>query len=200
MGSVANGEPLVIYSVITPTLQRDSLIQCCRSVEEQSLIHWQHIVVIDGGPFNPDLMDAIAHPQRRFIHLPKRSNNFGNHPRHEGWKLAVSDYVLYLDDDNFFAHKNALRDIDNSLADASDPHWAVFPILRFGQRFFSNDPRCCHVDTGNMVIQREIAQWPDRDEYTLDGIFCEELKAKYSYVAFPDVEPIIVVPVQGKGL
>lgn len=185
------------FTIITPTLQRDSLIQCCLSVNSQTVTDWQHIVVFDGGPLYEDMLDSIANPNRTIVGLGTRLRNFGNGPRHIGWKLADGDYCIYLDDDNYFARDDALGDIDRALE--LRPDWAVFPILRFGQRFFSDDPRCCHVDTANMVIKREIAQWPNRDEYTLDGIFCEELKAKHSYIAFPEVAPIIVVPVMSRG-
>jgi Glycosyl transferase family 2 len=159
---------------------------------------WQHIVVVDGGPLSPDLLNSILHPRRQIICLSKRCGNFGNTPRHIGWRLATEDYCIYLDDDNYFTRPDALVDIARSL-DESRPDWAVFPILRFDQRFFSDDPRCCHVDTANMVIRREIAQWPNRDEYTLDGIFCDELKERYSYTAFPEIAPIIAVPIMGMG-
>jgi len=190
------------FSIITPTIQRDSLLACCASINSQTHTDWQHIVVIDGGPSRHDLLDLVAdshpgHTNRTLVHLGGRCNNFGNTPRFIGWKLAHGDYVIYLDDDNYFARNDALADIASRLE--SSPDWAVFPILRFGQRFFSADPGCCHVDTANMVIRREIAQWPNREEYTLDGIFCEQLKAQHPYIAFPEVDPIIVVPVQGKG-
>jgi hypothetical protein len=145
------------------------------------------------------LLHGIQRPNRTIICLGARCQNFGNTPRHIGWKLADKDYCIYLDDDNYFTRPDALADISRAL-DGPRPDWAVFPIMRHGSRFFSEDPRCCHVDTANMVIKREIAQWPNRDEYTLDGIFCDELKSRYPYIAFPEVAPIIDVPVMSRGL
>jgi hypothetical protein len=222
------------FSIITATLQRDSLSQCCLSVNCQTHTAWRHIVVADGGPLRGDHLNSIRHPQRDILCLGKRCGNFGNTPRHLGWQLATGDYCIYLDDDNHFARPDALADISRCLDEQrfpkcecggigvsnasgditrtcircgavigptarSRPDWAVFPIERFGQRFFSEDPKCCHVDTANLVISREIAQWPDRDEYTLDGIFCEELKARHPFRAFPEINPVIIVPIQGKG-
>lgn len=187
------------FSIITPTLQRDSLLHCCLSVDTQTLQDWQHIVVVDSDFLDAKLLNAVHHPNRQIIFLGKRYGNFGNTPRHIGWRLASNDYVIYLDDDNYFSRPDALADISRSL-DEPRPDWAVFPIWRFGQRFFSDDPRCCHVDTANMVIGREIARWPMREEYTLDGIFCDSLKECYPYRAFPEIAPIITVPVMSKGL
>jgi hypothetical protein len=190
------------FSIITATLQRDSLFPCCLSVNTQLDFTaggiWQHIVVVDGGSLRADLLNSIQHPNRQIIFLGKRYGNYGNKPRHIGWRLATCDYCIYLDDDNYFARPDALADISSAL-DSSRPDWAVFPIMRHGRRFFSDDPRCCHVDTANMVIRREIAQWPDGDEYTLDGIFCDSLKECYPYLAFGGISPIIDVPVMSGG-
>jgi hypothetical protein len=133
------------------------------------------------------------------MECPVEHRNYGNSCRHLAYSRATGRFLIYLDDDNYFADRTALERVFGSLKGAHFPDWAVFPIDRFGQRFFSDDPRCCHVDTANMVIRREIAQWPNREEYTLDGIFCEELKFNYPYTAFPEISPIIAVPVMGKG-
>jgi glycosyltransferase involved in cell wall biosynthesis len=191
------------FSIITPTLQRASLLHCCLSVDTQldfvSGDIWQHIVVVDGGFLNAELLNTVRHPNRQFVFLGKRCGNFGNTPRHIGWKLATGDYCIYLDDDNYFARSDALADISRVLDLNHRPDWAVFPILRFGQAFFSDEPRCCHVDTANIVTKREIAQWPDGPEYTMDGIFCDALKERYPYIAFPEIAPIITVPVMSRG-
>jgi glycosyltransferase involved in cell wall biosynthesis len=194
---VQGGSMPVTFSILTPTLQRDSLWRCCVSVDNQTFTDWQHIIIVDGGPLDANLLNSVTHPHRMVLGLPLRYFNFGNTPRHIGWRLAKGDYCLYLDDDNYFTHDDALQEISQHLE--SHPEWAVFPILRFGQRFFSSDPRNCHVDSANMVIRRDIAQWPNRDDYTADGILADELKTQYPVSAFPNVKPIITVPIQSKG-
>jgi hypothetical protein len=159
---------------------------------------WRHIVVVDGGPINASLLNSIQHPSRTIVCLGERRRNFGNEPRHIGWKLAEGDYCIYLDDDNYFARDDALFDISRVL-DGPRPDWAIFPILRMGQVFFSDDPRCCHTDTANMVIRREIAQWPNREEYTADGLLCDGLRERYPFLAFPEISPIIEVPTMSRG-
>jgi glycosyltransferase involved in cell wall biosynthesis len=184
------------FSVITPTLQRESLVRCCDSVTNQTSIDWQHIVMVDCDEWNEELIARIRHPQREIFRLGA-SKNFGNTPRHIGWLHATGRYCWYLDDDNFAADDSVLSDVKEALNDF--PDWAIFPIMRHSRRFFYDPPGCCYVDTMNMVIRREIARWPNRDEYTLDGIFCDQLKAEYPYKAFPDFRPIGIMEASLEG-
>ena len=184
-------------SVVTPTLQRESLIHCCAAVNAQSFTDWHHVVVVDCDNFNLPMMAKIAHPQRTIIKCGHPHKNFGNTCRNTGWKYTDSEWVSYCDDDNFYAHADVFAELNEALRDVE--YWAIAPILRHGQVFFHDPPGCCYVDTANMIIRREIAQWPNRDEYTLDGIFCDELKAQYPYKAFPNMNPIVVMPHSNEG-
>lgn len=161
---------------------------------------WEHVIFVDGEYIESEPFDSIKMENRVVRCDGKMYGNFGNTPRHKAWNHATGDYVIFLDDDNHFTHPQALSDIEICLMSCNEPDWAIFPIIRFGQRFFSDNPGVCHTDSANMVIRREIGQWPNRDEYTLDGIFAEQLKAKYAFATFPKCNPIITVPVQGKGL
>lgn len=182
------------FSIITPTLNRDSLVRCCERIDQQTIRDQiQHIVTVDCEDWNLLLMAKIAHPQRSIFKCSHPHRNFGNTCRHEAWKYAVGEFVWYIDDDNFLADNDVAKDIADVLS-CGKPDWAIFPILRHGQVFFNDPPGLCKTDTANMVIKREIAQWPNRDEYTLDGIFCEELVSQYPYRSFPEFRPIAVVP------
>ena len=165
------------FSIITPTLNRPSLEACIESVKSQTFKDYEHIIEVD----------------------EPRTNNFGNTPRHRAWTRATGEYVIYLDDDNTIAHDRALSDIDICLMSCNEPDWAIFPIMRFGRRFFNDPPGLCKTDTANMVIWREYAQWPDGPEYTMDGLFCDQLKAKYAYAAFPQCRPIVVMQYSSEG-
>jgi glycosyltransferase involved in cell wall biosynthesis len=186
------------FSIITATLQRDSLIECCKSVDEQSLINWQHIVVVDGGPIRADLLSAIAHPQRIIVCLGVRYADYGNTPRHLGWKLATGGHCIFLDDDNRFADNTVLRQIDAALG-ASDIAVAFFPIMRHGRHFYLDPPGCCRSDTANLVVRRDIGQWPAGPEYVMDGLFIDRLVRDYGYTGFPDAAPIIVMEASNEG-
>ncbi len=186
-------------SIITPTLQRESLRRCCESIDRQSYMDWEHIVVADSDQKDYTIWDwhQIRDEKRLLMRSPKPTRNFGNTQRHIAWQFTDGDFIMYLDDDNYLADENVLRDIATAVSDVE--YWAIFPILRHGRHFFYDPPGSCYVDTANMVIRREIGQWPNRDEYTLDGIFCDELKAKYPYAAFPNMRPIVVMETSGRG-
>lgn len=187
------------FSIITPTIQRESLVKCCESVSTQNWIEWEHLIVVDSQDFNGSLFHRIPYdPRRELWKCSIPHNNFGNTCRHQAWEKTTGDYILYLDDDNWLADPDVLKDIAAKLSEMVGM-WALFPILRHGSRFFHDPPRCCFVDTANAVVSRKIGRWPDRNEYTLDGIWVEELVSKYPYQAFPDFRPIVVMPKSSEG-
>lgn len=188
------------FSIITPTLQRESLITCCNSVRAQSFDSWEMLIQCDSQKGDMGLWDRIPLSEGIYLHVcGMRHHNFGNTCRHLAWKWASGKYVIHLDDDNFLADTASMQRIHDALSGSSFPKVGIFPIVRHGWYFFNDPPGLCRTDTANFVLERSIAQWPDRPEYTLDGIFIEQLVAEHGYVAFPNVPPIINVPVSSRG-
>ena len=187
-------------SIITPTLQRESLVRCCESINNQTLKSWTHIVQMDCADedLNSDLMFRLAHPQRLFFCCGQKHGNYGNRCRHLAWEHAAGEYLIYLDDDNFLADDKILEDISIALAD--DPKWAIFPIHRHGWYFFHDPPGMCMIDTLNVVVQREIGRWPDIEPREADGYWVEALKDKYPYAAFPQFRPIGIMETSSNGI
>lgn len=186
------------FNIITPTIQRDSIVRCVESVLHQSFSSWEMLIQVDADRIDESLFARISPTRKIWVEeCGEHHNNFGNTCRNLAWKRATGDWILYLDCDNYLADDHILGDLAITLSTV--PHWAIFPILRFGQRFFNDPPGNCHVDTSQMLIRREIAQWPDGPEYTMDGLFCEQLKLKYPYTAFPEMRPIVVMESAGRG-
>lgn len=188
------------FSIITPTVQRESLLKTCESIESQIYQGWEHIVVVDDLEILP-FVKALEHPKRRILCCKQRFNNFGNTPRHRAWYYTKGTYQIALDDDNFLADNSILSDIAIELETVGYPDYSCFPIMRFGGVFFDVNPRSCHADTANMVVKREYAQWPDINDYTADGFWIDALRARpeLSMATFPKFRPIVVMPKQGKG-
>ena len=190
------------FSIITPTLQRESLVDLCKSIDAQTFTEWEHIIIADSDVLNEDLAGRIAHRQRKFFvrDFPHAEGHAANKIRNKAWEYATGDYCLYADDDNYYADEDVFEAIHNILLWKGVPLVAFFPILRLGSIFMpEGEPRVCHVDTANLVVAREVGQWPDIEEYTSDGIFIEGLVQKYKYAAFPTFNPIVVMPVISGG-
>jgi hypothetical protein len=114
--------------------------------------------------------------------------------------MASGEWQYVLDDDNYLADDRVLEDLSKIRWNLMVPEqFAIFPILRFGSRFFHDPPGLCMTDTANVLVRREVGRWPDIPEYTADGIWIEKLKAEYNYRAFPEFRPIVVMEKQGKG-
>lgn len=195
--SMTKGYPR--FTIITPTLLRDSLAKCCASVDAQTLTSWEHILAIDLPEADTEKLVPLGHPQRKFMHCGMRHTDAGNTCRHNAWNLAGGRYLIYLDDDNYLSGNDALERIWRALEANNFPDVAFFPIERLGQRFFSEPPRDCHVDTLNLVVGREIGQWPLTDAYGSDWVLIGSLIEKYAYAMFPNEAPIGVVPVINGG-
>ena len=187
-----------LISIITPTVERESLVECCESVNAQSFTSWEHIVYVDKETVNQSLMDRIAHPQRYIFCCGKSYRNGGNTPRHLAWKEATADFVYYLDCDNTLASPHTLQQIAKQLEKCPDAQWTLWPIFRHGSVFFFDPPAPCFFDTGNAVVRREIAQWPDIHDYASDAVWLQGLK-KYPYKAFPDALPIMIMETTSFG-
>lgn len=193
---------MIKFSIITPTLQRPSLVATCNSINFQSHAKWEHIVIADEEVLNEELAEQVIHPQRLFFprEFERGSGHSANKVRHEAWQYTDGDYLLYLDDDNRMMGYDSLERVAAELEANGRPQVAFFPIYRLGGIFMpQGKPGCCHVDTSNLVVAREIGQWPDIPEYTSDGIFIEALVEKYPYRLFPSVPPIVEMPTISGG-
>ena len=188
------------YSIITPTICRPSLLRLCRSIDSQTQSNWEHLIVVDAPRTDitkdqRKIIDAISLNQNRsYSYCEKRHNNYGHTCRHQSWELAKGDYILYVDDDDYLADNDVLKTLDSVTGD-----WAVFPILRHGQIFFSLPPGTCSTGTGMFIHRKEIGRWPDSGSYETDGLFVEDLVRKYPYQVL-DSRPMVIQPKSSFGL
>lgn len=189
-----------LLSLITPTVQRESLVTLCKSIDEQTFLQWEHIVMIDQEVVNDALIERISNPKRKILQCDKAHRNGGNTCRHNAWDAVVGSFVYHIDDDNYLATCDSLKEIAESIARMKEEMWALFPIHRHGHRFFFDPPQPCYFDTGNAVVRREIAQWPDINDYASDAVWLHTLKL-YPYLSMVNANPIMVMPSTsfGKG-
>lgn len=192
------------YTIITPTLVRPTLARLCESIDRQINGDWEHIIMVDVPLIVMPAKRAIVEsfpkdPRRRFYRCGKAHKDYGNTCRRSAWDKAKGDYILYLDDDNYLASSGSLTSLE-----AVTGEWAIFPLLRHGNRFYNDPPAFSKIDTANMLIRREHAQWPTppanemipnsgySKSYGADWILAERLLS-IPYQALPDLEPVVVM-------
>jgi len=184
-------------TIITPTIQRDSLIKCCESVNTQTYRNWEHWIVVDLPKKEIDFakLQLTMHQNRHYLYCDTRHNDYGHTCTRNVWEKVTGEVVWRLDDDNALSRPDALEDIIKMTAD-----WGIFPIMREGQRFFNDPPKQGHIDTGNVVVKREFARWTESTRYEADWDFIEQLMINHpNYQSFPDIEPIMILPVINRG-
>jgi hypothetical protein len=149
-------------------------------------------VIVDSPVLDEELLVKIEHPQRLIIQCDKPHRNSGNTCRHNAWELATGDFCWYVDDDNAVASPRTFQQIAKQLDKLDDEKWTLWPIFRHGSIFFYDPPAPCFFDTGNAVMRREFAQWPDIPDYASDAVWLQQFKDE-PYKAFPDALPIMIM-------
>ncbi len=171
-----------MFTVITPTILRPSLIETCASINAQCYSRWQHLVVIDIpvhalGTEQSRLIEQIKHPNRQIYHCAVSHRNYGNTCRSEMFRHISGDYVLYLDDDDVYLGE-AFQILNREI---SDEMWGVFLIERFGEPFLNLPPQT-NFTSGIQFFCKPIYPWPNNNVYTADGELIDFLREKHSYL------------------
>ena len=167
------------------------------SITAQTAENWEHIVMVDVPLVFDKAKQAIIDSlpkdtRRRIIRCGKPHRNYGNTCRHNAWKYATGEYILYLDDDDYLADDRVLETLDTVVKP-----WAVFPIRRCGEFWLQLPPGMLKTGNGMFIAKREIAQFPDLPDYCADGLLVENLK-KYEYEVV-DGRPLMIYEQRGLG-
>lgn len=169
------------YSIITPSLGRDTLPRLCQSIDEQSCVDWEHIVMIDTSNIDEHLLSSIRHSKRKIIHCSNDYRDWGNICRRNAWDLTSGEYLLYIDDDNYCADTGVLE----TLKFATEPV-VLFPLLHRGTVALPEPIVIGRADSNALMVRREIGQWPALTTHEVDGVFIEQLTTDYPYEVFDD--------------
>jgi SAM-dependent methyltransferase len=190
------------YTVITPTILRPSLKTACRRLETQTYKNWEHIVMIDTP--GAEIPDWLYHPQRKVRVCRTPHNNVGNSCRCNAWPLITGDYILYLDDDNYYHSRSLALLAEAIMRMEPRPEWGVFPMVRLGQVFFNISPGKNRTDTGQFfhkpIIHGKEIRYLPLSEYNADGEMVDRLSLICKpAIINPDI-PLINMPVRSFGL
>lgn len=180
------------YSIITPTLVRPTLKRLCDSIDEQTNGDWQHIVVIDCvvDAEQSAILDSIKPDPRRIFRFCSKQHpkDYGNTARREAYDLAEGEYILQIDDDDYYADADAFTTLEQVTAT-----WAVFPVLAYGKRCHRKPPAIGLTGSAMFMYRRDTGmKFPDNADYSADGQLVEALKAKYEYQSLDDCRELVI--------
>ena len=97
-------------TVITPTIGSSKLQDALDSIERQTYKHIKHLIVVDGKEYANGVFEQVGLPPKsnvKVLILPentgKTNGNFYGHRIYAGIPhLLNSDYIMFLDEDNWY--------------------------------------------------------------------------------------------------
>lgn len=130
------------FSIIAPVYNVEQyLAECVESVLAQTFTDWEMILVDDGSPDNcPRLCDEWAGKDAR-IKVVHKKNGGASSARNVGIRESGGEYILFLDSDDFYNDKDALKTFDDKLKENETD------VLIFGCTDFN-------MNTGKTIVSR----------------------------------------------
>jgi len=197
--------------VITGATGHPNLKKCIESVQEQTYAMVQHLVVVDGPEWN-ERVDAILDSldEKRgleIIRLPHATgkNRWNGHRIYGAMpSIALTDYVIWMDEDNWFDPEHIESMVSNVMANKSIWTFALRKIVRQSGEFLMLDqceslgnlhptfldPNDFHVDTNCYIVRRDVAiqlsgVW-NRSARTQDGMGPDRTLCRVLMEHFPN--------------
>lgn len=196
------------FTIITPTLIRNSLLRTCESIDEQTYTNYEHIIIVDLDALSKDdikVIDNIRLKNRQIIYLNKCHNDFGNTPRNIAGRKATGDYIMYLDDDDYHIN-DTMTELNKKILELNElPDFAVFRCTRFNNEFTNFPPAICMTTScqyiHKSIINGKVILWPTGDKgYLSDGLFIESLKKIADPVLLTTDAPLVCVDTMSTGI
>jgi teichuronic acid biosynthesis glycosyltransferase TuaG len=123
-------KPLI--SIITPVFNREGLIvECIKSVQEQSYKNYEHIVIDDcSDDATTEIVESFAKKDSKII-LKKSAKNSGGKPgkvRNIGIKMAKGELVAFLDSDDIW--EKGKLDVQLDFMQKNNLNFSYHPLSR----------------------------------------------------------------------
>jgi glycosyltransferase involved in cell wall biosynthesis len=147
-------------SIIMPCLDRpQSTKRAIHSILSQSETSWEAFIIGDNCSNIESLIknkEYIEQDPNKFIieNLPKRYGGYGYHIRNEYIKRANGDYVVFLDNDDYFLEnhlENYLSEIENT-----DMHFVYYNtwVIHNGERYPRLEEN--HIGHSELIIRTDF--------------------------------------------
>lgn len=198
----------VKFSIITPSIGRTTIIKTIESIRSQGYENFEHIIVADGDDAYQRLkilLDPYKDDLRIKLYSTEQTKNFGNYQRRVASEYVTGNYVMYLDDDDWYLG-NAFHKIANFIIANDKPFFGIYPCLRASSIFFNQPPGSC-MTVSCQYFHRSIDEngerikWLEDDysrSYLLDGAFVDYLRERFGFVAL-HCEPLVQVDYASSG-
>jgi glycosyltransferase involved in cell wall biosynthesis len=169
-------------TVITPTIGSPKLLDCARSVRNQTY-KCKHVIVIDGSEHwkeatkNIPILDADTHMYVTPENTGKTGGEFYGHRIYAAYPhLVNSDYVLFLDEDNWYEPDHVASLIETIEKKNLDFSYSLRKIFSTDKKYLCDDnceslgkweifmsrgsPHGKHylIDTSSFCFRREFIQ------------------------------------------
>ena len=124
-----------LISVIVPIYKVEQyLLECVKSITSQSYRNLEIILVDDGSLDHcPEMCDQLATEDSR-IKVIHKSNGGLSDARNAGINVAMGDYVLFIDSDDYWINNHCVFDLVECLNENQESE-----IIFFGRTTFCND-------------------------------------------------------------
>ena len=167
------------YTIITPTILRSTLSRATRSLDVQTNGDWEHLIGVDFSEHSEKarerrpMLDAVTvDPRRKIIWGIEHPTDHGGMIRNACLDVAQGEYILYLDDDDYYMDDGVLQ----TLCEVTAP-WAIYPIENWGI------PEVRKDGIGSAMLMRKrclnVLRWSTTGEYCIDWPWIEALAKQY---------------------
>lgn len=121
------------FAIVTPTISRDALRSCIKSVTGQTFGNYKHFVVGD-GPLEDWAAQFCYQNNCHVMALPEKKGAWGAHARNLVLEYidahVLVDYILFLDDDNIL-FPTSLERLDAVATKNNNPPLIYQPIVHY---------------------------------------------------------------------
>jgi glycosyltransferase involved in cell wall biosynthesis len=188
------------FSIITPTIGRDTLLRTCETIDRQTCPDWEHLVIFDGPEQEVEVFKKIEHPQRKIIFSGNNFGDYGHSIRFFSYDFTKYDHMMYIDDDDYY-HLECLGIIQRVMD--SEVEFIFFPALWYASLLAMLPPRqnctvsCQYVHRKKDRLGHSI-RFPSGGHGT-DNLWIGEMMKQYPYQVIETDCPLVYVDVAGDG-
>lgn len=142
------------FSIIIPVYNAECCLEkTLESVAQQTFKDYELILVLDSCT---DDSEAIA---RRYTDkVIKVEEHHSGYTRNHGLDMAQGEYVLFMDDDDWYLHEYVLWQIDQKITQENNPDIIFFSFIFKGMKYHNPQGRQYLPAFWNKVWRREFIQ------------------------------------------